>query len=558
MMPTTYATVAVLTALAPLVAPQPQDDPEIRSFDVSGCQLYWDGGLYGNDGYFCTPYWDFEYFSGFRGGSGAEGEQSLLKSSAVTDLLVTASGLFEGKGRGDIAVSTSPNSSRFLLRAPGSQADVVARNLETIERAIAPDRRLVIEQWSAPAGSPGLGGGLVGSDGWAQLQQIDGLSRVERWETQLSPGRTTVMDDRTYQPLIVDYNVEIASQSFAMDEVSMSACDGAHMTARYGGGMGGGWLRVTFEIDRRGGEVQGNAFGGGGLINGEQDVQARQLSLTLESQDVQSRGFQLAGFLPAGGAYIVGLPGTEEGRLDWFSVRVEGRDVEGLHSLTSVDGETTTYLVESEGFSERDFGRLIVEDYGQIEMEGLMQTEMAQGTGDELLSALSLARASGRAMGPFTVAEVDGRSDGQLIEGLLAATAAKSRSFQALEVNGEGQAQVPLVPGASFRVWSLECDLRPTGFDVEVAQGTAVNDPTVRLRTRGFLIDGRPSRDGWSLTVSGSARLADGEPKTVQGWAKSVLHQDPVSRVYTRVQIRPETGSVTSVGTLPKVSLRVL
>ena len=558
MMPTTYASLAVLTALAPLVAPQPQDDPEIQSFDVSGCELYWDKGLYGNDGFFGTPYWDFEYFSGFRGGSGAEGEQRLLESSAITDLLVTASGLFDGKGRGDIAISNPPNSSRVLMRARRSQVDAVARNLETIKRAVAPDRRLVVERWSAPAGAPGLGGGLVGSDGWAQLQQVDGLSRVGRWETLLSPGRTTVMDDRTYQPLIVDHNVEIASQSFAMDEVSMSACDGARMTARYGGGLGGGWLRVTFEIDRRDGEVEGNLFGGGGLINGEQELQAQQLSLTLESQDVHSLGFQLAGFLPAGGAYVVGLPGTVDGRLDWFSVRVEGQDLEGLHTLTSVDGETTTYLVESEGFSERDFGPLSVEDYGQIEMAGLMQTDMPQGTGDELLSALSLARANGRAMGPFTVAEVDARSDGLLVESLLAATAAKSRSFQALEINGDGQAQVPLVPGASFRVWSLECDLRPTGFDVEVAQGTAVSDPTVRLRTRGFLIDGRPNSDGWSVTVSGSAALGDGEPKTVHGWAKAMLHQDPLSRVYTRVQIRPEPGGSVSVGTLPKLGLRVL
>ena len=160
-------------------------------------------------------------------------------------------------------------------------------------------------------------------------------------------------------------------------------------------------------------------------------------------------------------------------------------------------------------------------------------------------------------MGPFTVAEVDGRSDGPLVESLLAATAAKSRSVQALEIDGDGQAQVPLVPGASFRVWSLECDLRPTGFDVEVAQGTAVSDPTVRLRTRGFLIDGRPNSDGWSVTVSRSAHLADGEPKAVQGWAKATLRQDPVARVYTRVQIRPETEGAISVGTLPKLGLRV-
>lgn len=558
MIPTTYASVAVLTALAPLVAPQPQDDPQIQSFDVAGCELYWDGGLQGNASYFCTPFWDYEYFSGIRGGSGAEDQQGMLKASAITDLLVTASGLFEGKGRGDIAISSSPDSSRFLLRAPGAQVDVVERNLRTIKRAMAPDRHLVVERWSVPAGVAGMGGGLVGPEGWAQITAVEGVSRTSRWTTELSPGRTAVLDDRTYQPLVVDYNVEIASQSFAMDEVSMSACQGARMVARYGGGLGGGWLRISFEIDRRDGEVEAHLFGGGGLINGEQKAEPQQLDLLLESQSVHTRGFQLAGFLPAGGAYLVGLPSKREGQLDWFSVRVEGQDVEGFHSLASVDGETNTYLVESEGFSERDFGPLSVEDYGQLESPGLMEAEMLQGSGDDLLSALSLARTTGRAMGPFIVAEADGRSDWQLTEGLLAATAAKSQSVHALEVTSNGQAQIPLVPGASFRVWSLKCDLRPVGFDVEVAQGTGVNDPTVRLRTHGFLIDGRPSGDGWSVTVGSSAKLADREPKEVSGWGKTLLHQDPVSRVYSRVQIRPETDAAVSVGTLPKVVLRKL
>jgi hypothetical protein len=337
MMPTTYASLAVLTALAPLVAPQPQDDFALASFDVSGCELLWDGGL--DEHYVGTPYTDYEFFSGVRAGAGAS--LKTLNASAVSDVLLNASGAFDGKKSSDFAVVSPPNSKQFFLRAPQGSLAAVERNLAAMQAATAPERALVIERWTAALDSPQLSGGLLDAQAWAALSAGGSLTPAGRWQSQLTPGATAFVD------------VEIAHNSFAFDEITFSATHGARGFARYGGGLGGGWLRVSFEFNAPVGDLRRTDFGGGGMLSDKDSASERKLGLSVESRDVLTDGFQIAGFLPKGGAYLIGL-GTAKGgtRAVWYSVRVAGEGVEGVHRLTS----------ESRGRASPDF-RERVEDH---------------------------------------------------------------------------------------------------------------------------------------------------------------------------------------------------
>lgn len=552
MIPMIHATAAVFTALIPLASSPFQDSPALRSFDVSGCELNWDQGL-DDSFYLGVPYSEYEFLSGIN--ARLEIDTRRLSAAAVADLVLEASGLFDGKqSSGDVAVASTRNSPRFLVRGPQSGLDAVSRNLEQVRQAFAPERKLVVRRWSAAASAEGLSAGLVDADSWAALTDGGALKLLGRWETELSPGATAHHDHRRFQPLVADYNLEIAQSAFAFDEVSVAACSGVRLMARYGGGLGGGWLRASFEINEALGDVEQHAFGGGGLILDGESVSERKLRLTVENQDMRARGFQLAGFLPMGSTYLVGL-GEQEGgeRREWFSVQVEGKGVGGVHRLTSFDGSKTTFLVENEGFSQSGFGIWSSEHDGILEGEGLLVGYMPMGDADELMSSLALARTKGRPVGPFTSIEIEERGDVELIEQLLELTAAKSLSKQSLSVAGFaeasiGRAELPLVEGAAIRAWDLTCKLNPFGFDVEVAHGAAAVDPVIGFTVGGLLVASRPSGSGWSVELHGSKFLGTDSLKESGGWGRPSLAQHTLARSYSSVRVDPGMSEPVNLG----------
>ena len=418
----------------------------------------------------------------------------------------------------------------------------------------------MIERWTAALDSPQLSGGLLDAQAWSALSGSDVLTPAGRWQSQLTPGATAYMDARSFEPLIVDYSLEIAHTSFAFDELTLAATHGARGFARYGGGLGGGWLRVSFEFNAPVGELRRTTFGGGGLLSGENGATERERELTVETRDVLTNGFQIAGFLPRGGAYLVGLGTSQAGsRAVWFSVRVAGDGVEGVHRMTSESGSKTTLLVESEGFSSTGFGSWETNHDGFLHSEGMFGGNMLQGKADGLLSTLALARAEARPVGPFLAIEVSERSDAALVEQLLAVNAAQATAGSSLSVGGAGRIELPLVGGASARAWSLLCQLNPAGFDVEVAQGAAGVDPRIGFAVVGTLVAGRPAGEGWLVELGASGAVRESEPKSAAGWGKPFLMQPRLARTHGVIQVAAGAATSVSMGgpQSPEVNVQV-
>ncbi len=572
MMLTTHATLAVLTAFAPLAVPQTDEASQLRSYDLSGCELFWDEGLLSQYEFgACRPFEDFEYLGGLERLNngpttyGGNGRGRNLKAKDASDLLLDATGAFASRGKRSTNMLIAPpgESTRLLVSADSESLRALDANFEVLQAALAPQRRLIVERWRSPSE---LRAGLLTEQEFAALTQGMTPDPAHRWQIELSPGATVVHDARRFEPMVLDYDVQIASGSFALDEVSGTATEGARLIARYGGSLGGGWLRVSFELNEFTGSMREEQVNLGGWINAEETSTRQVLPTTFEFQDVTSRGFQLAGFLPEGGAYLVGL-GTRNGgeERDWISVRVEGEDLGGVHTLTAADGVGSTLLIEAEGFTQQGFSSLLHQQQGpfrEIQGLGLLGGYLNAGTADSLLGVLPVTRAQFRVLGPFIVVTLDGQTDRAFVQQLLETCAAKSVAGPAVHLSGSGRAgdlgslSMPAVPGVNFRAWSLLCQLHVETFDTEVATNSSAVDPGVGLDVTGLVLEGRPRGAGWELELWGTGALAR-EPKQASGWGDPTLYQSAVERYSTLVRVPPGTTQELELGGGPAPSMKL-
>jgi hypothetical protein len=339
---------------------------------------------------------------------------------------------------------------------------------------------------------------------------------------ELSAGRTARMDAGRSIPYLHDYDVEIAQHMMIFAPIMSRTRDGTRLALRGLAQPGGLSLSVLVQRSELLGEIAQHALDMRGILSPPQGGTTEFLDGPdgVQSPEILLRALAFDSFLPDGKALVLTL---EAG--------LGGRSVREAIVLRRSGGVMSSYVTHAIPRTNRTLIALNAELFRQPHMR--VEAPLLYDAGSILPATTAHfdAELSGflmewlkvrfsvwRRFGPWILIVTDpawDRDAGAQLERLVRALQPSTQlALLAVDLRAPGSAQalpvrvrIPLREGSSAGIVLARGTTAVTGYDVEVAQGAAVPDPTVTAVFEGLALSLNVQRS--TLQASGLAQLFD-------------------------------------------------
>jgi hypothetical protein len=432
---------------------------------------------------------------------------------------------------------------RLLVRGPASFHERIQRVLGAIEQASAgTELAFDLVDLSDPSVGAAPGGGTVVAlaelEPW--LARAAQAGRTRSWRMRVRPGEPAILDLSREVPLVVDYDVEIAHQSFIHDPVVRIAAPGTRVELRASSSGDGIFLALSLRRSEALGEVRERRLEQAGLIVTEQGPQSRPSRDIFQSLEMGHGSLALNMLLPEGKALLVRseLLLSRSQKSEVLVIRRSGPPMDGVRTLQLEGDGPQLALVNVEalepprcrpsqpladsGYLPRALDiRLRSAVFGAALLPGKLQAGelwSLGGRGGERFESW-----------PWTALVLPAAQRGGALapEELRSAWPAERRTAEVALSLTRGRTVVarlalPLRAGVgSAAILGVESTLA-FDFDVEVAQAAAADDPEIAVAFDGLLVWLTPtfSQAGdLALEVAALVHLQDGSvhPFATQG-----------------------------------------
>ncbi|MSR63315.1 MAG: hypothetical protein EXS08_12810 [Planctomycetes bacterium] len=340
---------------------------------------------------------------------------------------------------------------------------------------------------------------------------------------ELSPGRTATLDARRRVPFLFDYDVEIAQSMMIYAPVMTDALDGVRLVLRGTPGAGGIGLSVVLMHSELLGKIAMLPLKLEGLVNHIEGSEIKTINgpTGVQSPEVLVRGLSFDTFLADGKALALSMEaalGTAKSREVVLLRRVGGSM--NPYVVRPIPRTSRTLIaLDSELFRAP---RMAAESGQFVEFDGQRQPALVARLDGEpsgfLLEWLKARFSIWRSLGPWFVMVTDPAWDKDAVAQLdrLVKTLRPAQSLSDLRVDLRSQGREPLYPvrlrvpvldGSSVGFVLARGGTAITGYDVEVAQGASVPDPSVTTTFDGLSL--ALSIQGRAGTAKGSAEIYD-------------------------------------------------
>jgi len=233
---------------------------------------------------------------------------------------------------------------KLLVRGPASFHERIQRVLGAIEQASAgTELAFDLVDVSDPSVGAAPGGGTVVAlaelEPW--LARAAQAGRTRSWRMRVRPGEPAIFDLSREVPLVVDYDVEIAHQSFIHDPVVRIATLGTRVELRASSSGDGVFLALSLRRNEPVGEVRERRLEQAGLIVTEQGPQSRPSRDIFQSLEMGHGSLALNTLVPEGKALLVRseLDLSRSRKNEVLVIRRSGPAMDGVHTLQlEVDG----------------------------------------------------------------------------------------------------------------------------------------------------------------------------------------------------------------------------
>lgn len=419
----------------------------------------------------------------------------------------------------------SVDGHALSVLAPSALQEQVRSVLESLSSALAGTAAVRLDVLSlGEAGGEVGNAGVLGEEEAARLvtSLVARGARHQSATLELSAGRTAVLDTHRAVPFLFDYDAEIAQNMLVFAPVMSQTRDGLRLILRGTGAAGGLALSAVCLRSELLGPLAQLELGLMGMINEGEGGETRTLDgpRGVQSPDVRVCAFAFDTFLPDGKALAM-----------TFEATLGSSKTRELVLLRRAGGTLASFVVRPVPRTSRT---LIALDSGLFraprltcsaaplgDARGAQPSVVASLDGELsnfLLEWLKARFSVWRRFGPWILIVTDPSWDGdasaqleRLVRSLRAPAGLRTvgvdlRAAQATPV----RIRLPLADGADAGLVLARGRTAVLGYDVEVANGAAVPDPTLDSVFEGLAV--ALMLQGQTLEARGMALLLDAEP----------------------------------------------
>lgn len=417
---------------------------------------------------------------------------------------------------------------QFLLRAPESVHASVRKILSFLGEATGSSASLRVEILTVEDGAmPRLKSGVVDMADIARIGTgITAPITRELYSMPLTVNRMASMDGAGVNTFLGDFYVEVAQQAFGYDPVVVQMLSGTRLQVMTSPTEGGCNLGLIYWHGTANGGIEDRNLDIRGRISSETGFSGSTGPDRLQSFSVGQRTLALNTMIPTGKALVIqtNLDLAESQGSQWIVLSIEGRLQPTTRHLRLANG-TEIYLIRNDSFAPATIevhnngfhaNELTSRFRAQLDnTEGGLMASFRRGEVDVSGDALNsmLPDLSWHVSREWTMVVVGLEEDATGSEGIPALVEAIQPRSELVQISlfidrpGEGDSR-SLSCFLPLRVGIESCIVLGTEassiseFNVEIAQGSSVNDPIGGIDLDGTILFIHPRR-----TVDGELRL---------------------------------------------------